>query len=152
MGIIKKIKNKIKPTDEQGRPIERIVDRENGLIYHVVEREFVDAQGKLKKGKSLIKVEDNSRDKKALIAKIPDGVIYIDEGAFCANQSIVKVEVPASVCGIGEQAFYECKELRHVEIEESSNLDVIGRAAFCFSKIESIVLPSSLRYINGGGF
>ncbi|MBR4270452.1 MAG: leucine-rich repeat domain-containing protein [Clostridia bacterium] len=152
MGIIKKIKDKIKPTDEQGRPIEKIVDRENGLIYHVVEREFYDAQGKLKKGKSLIKVEDNSREKKALIAKIPDGVIYIDEGVFCNNQGIVKVEVPASVCGIGEQAFYECKELRQVEIEKGSNLDVIGKDAFCFSKIESIVLPSSLRYINGGAF
>ena len=48
---------------------------------------------------------------------------------------------------IEEYAFYGCKNLKEVVLEEGSRLETIGKQCFCESGIEGIVLPAGLREI-----
>lgn len=72
-----------------------------------------------------------------------DGVTAIGEEAFKDCESLVSVELPASLKTIGEEAFKNCKSLKTVDLPEG--VTEIGEYAFqdCES-LEKMSLPGSL--------
>ena len=77
---------------------------------------------------------------------IPEGVKEIGKRAFY-DQDIKSVVMPASVTGIGEQAFYYCSNLESLILPDS--ITEIGREAFAFClKLKDIKLPKNIKKIN----
>ena len=80
-------------------------------------------------------------------------VIAICKEAFCDNDTIVSVFVPASIVEIGYCAFERCSNLASVTFGENSQLTSIGSSAFegCGS-LTSITIPASVTRIGGSAF
>lgn len=76
---------------------------------------------------------------------IPNGIKYIDFGAFFKAEHIESVTIPSSVTEI-KSAFRRCINLKTVTFEQGSKLTFIADSAFsgCL-KLTSINLPSSLK-------
>ena len=72
-------------------------------------------------------------------------VVAIGDNAFRYNTDITNIKIPNSVKSIGEDAFYDCKELTKVEFANGSKLTSIGDYAFynCLS-LSDISMPNSL--------
>ena len=68
-----------------------------------------------------------------------------------APGNALTITIPSSVKKIGEGAFYTNK-MKSLIFEEGSNLEIIGEKAFCYSGIQTIILPPSVRVIEEGAF
>jgi len=73
----------------------------------------------------------------------------IGEGAF-QNTNVVKVTVPRSIKTIGRFAFYMCRSLSEVTLNEG--LERIGSSAFYFSAVKEINIPGSIQTIDTSTF
>ena len=80
---------------------------------------------------------------------IPEGVEYVFDVAFCGNEYLETVTIPASCHVLGNGAFSDCTALRRVIFAEHSELLIIDDYCFvdCF-QLESFSFPDSL-YIIG---
>ena len=67
---------------------------------------------------------------------IPDSITVIDYEAFMASR-IQTVTIPASVTDIGESAFYYCKYLTKVSIQNSSTSSDASSACSCFEVVDN---------------
>jgi len=97
-----------------------------------------------------------------------DGLLRIEERAFNECRSLLQVEVPSSVKYLGERAFYGCKKLRKVVLNEVNTIDNeafsdcrdlkevlfkeglqgVGKASFSWcTSLERISFPSSLEKV-----
>lgn len=81
---------------------------------------------------------------------IPDSVTEINDWAFCAAP-IEQIDIPDSVCTIGEGAFYSCTELKKVVIPDS--VTRIDDSAFrgCTS-LKEVIIPDSVVEFGWGLF
>ena len=103
---------------------------------------------------------------------IPDTVTRIDQGAFL-HSGLESIIIPPSVKELGDRVFGMCEAL--VEVNFSEGLEIIGRETFqhckqlarislpntvkslgpsCFAStaLETVVIPSSVEYIDWGVF
>lgn len=79
---------------------------------------------------------------------IPEGVRYINDGAFKNCTSLKNVKIPKSVQKIGEYAFYECSSLSSVTF--SVGLKSIEDNAFGYCEaLKKVVLPEGLEKLDG---
>jgi len=74
---------------------------------------------------------------------IPEGVVRINDYAFCFCNGLVSVDMPSSVTKIGRDAFSSCVSLSSVRLSE--NITHIGESAFngC-TCLPAITLPNGL--------
>lgn len=79
------------------------------------------------------------RDMKSAV--IPPSIARIDPYAF-AYTKIEKIEIPPHITEICEGAFFNCKQLRKIDIPDDSQLRVVGRRSFYNTKIEKMSIPS----------
>lgn len=81
---------------------------------------------------------------------IPHSVTYINEGAFCFNETLKSVTIPDTVNELGSQAFYDTK-IESVTI--GSGIKTIPTHCFSYGNdLESIVLPDSIETIETNAF
>ena len=77
--------------------------------------------------------------------KIPSTVTVIGESAFALEDTLTRVEIPASVTDIERWAFYWCTNLTDIKIEENSKLTIIKSSAFsACKKLESFTIPQGV--------
>ena len=74
---------------------------------------------------------------------IPEGIKTIGDAAF-SGAEITSVKFADTVEELGEDAFYNCKNLKTVTFGTSDKLTTIGAYAFQATAIESIVIPNSV--------
>jgi len=93
------------------------------------------------------------------------GLTEIEEEAFSQCESLISVYIPDNVRTIGSKAFWKCKKLKNVSINDGSKLlsidggvekgssyyESTGAFAYC-SSLERIIIPSSLQVIGVGSF
>ena len=82
---------------------------------------------------------------------IPEGVQWIEAGAFRGNKDIVSVYLPKSLIHLDDEAFKDCTALRTVIIGDGC--EEVGFSAFenC-TALGSVILPDSIKEICGGAF
>lgn len=90
-----------------------------------------------KDGKTLVSATGSS------MTKIPSFVEVIGGDAFCGNNHIVDITIPATVKKISYAAFASCKNLRNVIIE-GNGLTTVESRAFQTTKLISLNIPSSV--------
>ena len=74
--------------------------------------------------------------------EIPEGVEKIEKEAFEDNTKITSVVCPTSLRRIEDRAFYGCKNLHNIILNEG--LRAIGTDAFLDSDLDSVYLPSTV--------
>lgn len=81
---------------------------------------------------------------------VPEGVTEL-KYTFCGFKDLIKVKLPESLTGIGEETFYQCTSLTNVDIPDG--VSTIGDSAFdhC-SSLTSITLPKGLTEIGDSTF
>ena len=77
------------------------------------------------------------------MTKIPSFVEVIGGDAFCGNNHIVDITIPATVKKISYAAFASCKNLRNVIIE-GNGLTTVESRAFQSTKLISLNIPASV--------
>ena len=90
-----------------------------------------------KDGKTLVSATGSS------MTKIPSFVEVIGDDAFCGNNHIVDITIPATVKKISYAAFASCKNLRNVIIE-GNGLTTVESRAFQTTKLISLNIPASV--------
>ena len=90
-----------------------------------------------KDGKTLVSATGSS------MTKIPSFVEVIGGDAFCGNNHIVDITIPATVKKISYAAFASCDNLRNVIIE-GNGLTTVESRAFQTTKLISLNIPSSV--------
>ncbi|KAK8845235.1 hypothetical protein M9Y10_021420 [Tritrichomonas musculus] len=85
---------------------------------------------------------------------IPKSVSKISNGAFfsCKNLQKVSIEEGSKLQSLASNLFFSCEKLKEVYIPENSSLRVIGKNAFNLSSIESLFIPKSVEIIEDGIF
>ena len=78
--------------------------------------------------------------------QIPEGVEKIANDAFNGNTKITAIVCPKSLREIGGHAFWNCKKLKEVKL--NNGLTSIGVEAFIHTGLEEIELPSTLNYLD----
>ncbi len=73
-------------------------------------------------------------------SSIPNGVVYIGEGAFAYKDELMNITIPESVAEIGDSAFAHCTGLKSIVIPE--NVKKIGYNAFTHSGLELLNIES----------
>merc|ERR1712007_236715 len=90
---------------------------------------------------------------------IPDNVTHvqfcpsvedIDKNAFYCCKSLREVILNDGLTKIGESAFFNCKGLKEVVLNEG--LGEIGRSAFHNCKLQRILIPSTVMEISYSAF
>jgi cell surface protein len=82
--------------------------------------------------------------------EIPSGLTSIPEHGF-SYCDFPMVSIPGNISEIGTDAFYECKELKKVNLEEG--VERINGGAFLFcEKLNDITVPSTVNYIGNQAF
>lgn len=76
---------------------------------------------------------------KATSVTIPNSITVIDFEAFM-NSKITSVTIPASVDEIGEGAFYACKAITKVTIQNSTTSSESSSACFCAGEVEEQIV------------
>ena len=91
------------------------------------------------------------QDHTILSAEVSDGITNIGDNAFYNCRDMAQVYIPNSVKTIGQSSFYGCQVLEAVTL--SDNITSIGWNAFnqC-SALKSITLPVHLKSIEGQAF
>lgn len=90
----------------------------------------------------------NGHDKEVVI---PEGIRYIECGAFRENIDVVNVHIPVSVVDIGDMAFSRCVNLASISV--SNSVTTIGEYAFAYcSSLESIRLSENITVLSKGLF
>ena len=90
-----------------------------------------------KDGKTLVSATGSS------MTKIPSFVEVIGGDAFCGNDHIVDITIPATVKKISYAAFASCDNLRNVIIE-GNGLTTVESKAFQTTKLISLNIPASV--------
>ena len=90
-----------------------------------------------KDGKTLVSATGSS------MTKIPSFVEVIGDDAFCGNNHIVDITIPATVKKISYAAFASCKNLRNVIIE-GNGLTTVESRAFQTTNLISLNIPASV--------
>ena len=84
-----------------------------------------------------------------------NGVVYYVNGSekiaiSLADKSLTSVTLDSNCTAIDEKAFYQCKNLTSVTIPEG--VKTIGRSAFEYTSIDTVVIPSSVTSIDDYAF
>lgn len=98
----------------------------------------------------IILTESNKLIVGTSITTIPNTVTEIGSLIFCYEGAIESMVIPNSVKKICTYAFYDCGRLSHLIL--SNSLDTIKERAFWYCPIDSIIIPSSVRYIGESAF
>ena len=77
---------------------------------------------------------------------IPDGIEKIADEAFKDNVKITGVECPESLREIGKHAFWGCKNLKEIKLNDG--LTSIGVEAFIHTDLESVDLPYTVEFLD----
>jgi len=98
----------------------------------------------------------------ATIVQIPEGVTTIGKRAYSDSKTLTRIEFPASLQSIQDEAFCNCTQLESLVFRSSSSNDTtntapqlktIGKSAFLgCTKLTKIELPSSLVTIGSLAF
>jgi len=80
---------------------------------------------------------------------LPEGLIKLEPYAFYKS-GVTEVSFPAPLKVIGHYAFYQCPNLTSVSFADG--LETIEQSAFQDTKIESVILPSTLQTIETKAF
>ena len=79
------------------------------------------------------------------------GITSIGQNSF-KESGIVTIDIPESVSGLGERAFYKCKSLTSVTIKNES-ITTLPREIFAFCEdLSNLVLPESVINLADGAF
>lgn len=89
---------------------------------------------------------DNKRLKKIVL---PDGLSEIPKRLCSLCSDLEEVKIPKLVTKIGRNAFQWCYKLK---TDLPPNLIWVGCDAFSYCALDSLVLPSTMKYIEGGAF
>ena len=81
---------------------------------------------------------------------IPNSLQTIEHGTFYNCYALTSVELPNSMTTIGARSFSGCKNL--VSVSMPQRLESIGESAFEETKIEAVILPSTVEIIENGAF
>ncbi len=73
---------------------------------------------------------------------VPEGVEAIVKQFLNGNTTVTKVTLPSTIKSIGEQSFYKIGAVEQFVIPEGCTS--IGRIAFKYSEIKSVVIPSTV--------
>lgn len=84
------------------------------------------------------------------VYEIPNTVVEIGPQSFYRSQ-IKNVIIPSSVKKIGSESFFQCYNLEEVNLPEGLER-IEWRALSGCHKIKTIVVPSSVTFIDGGAF
>ena len=132
------------------------ITADNGVRY-ILDLENHTAEVTYKSGFSVASTNSNYTFTEIVI---PEKVNYQDEDylvtsignqAFYNCLNLIHIEVPDNIVSIGESAFYKCQNL--VAFDFPEELTSIGKAAFYWcSKIESLVFPLKLTELPEIGF
>ena len=79
------------------------------------------------------------------------GISEIEEDAF-NNAAIMKITIPCGVRSIGNNAFYNCRSLKRIDLSLCENLNIIGTCAFQNTAIQNLYIPNDVRQINKQAF
>ncbi len=82
---------------------------------------------------------------------IPDGVLCIGECAFWNCRELKNVNIPKTVTDICTSAFAGCESLKKVDIPDSVERISHDAFAYCCS-LEEITLPTSLKFMSHSAF
>lgn len=82
------------------------------------------------------------------VIHVPDDMIVIPVGMYEKNNIVETVYIPKTIRKIGRHAFYGCRNLKHIIIEEG--VEMLGTHCFAaLPSLESIELPDSIRKVEG---
>jgi hypothetical protein len=74
--------------------------------------------------------------------------LIIGDGVFARTEALERINIPAGVTHIGDEAFTEATGLREVIFEEGSQLEMIGFQTFAgATALQTIRIPASVRDI-----
>ena len=74
---------------------------------------------------------------------VPDGIEYIDNGAFLGANKIASLSLPDSLMELGNHVFEECDGLTHLTIPEG--VEILGDLLFCgCDNLTSVIIPESI--------
>ena len=82
---------------------------------------------------------------------IPKFIKQICSNAFYKS-SIERITIPSEVTIIGKYAFSNCRQLRQIEFEKNSKLQILDEMSFVEASIDSIIIPSNVRKIGKNAF
>ena len=83
--------------------------------------------------------------------KLPDGLLYIDDGALSECRRLSSLDIPESVIIIGKEAFEFCTEIKKLVFPEG--LEYLGPGCcYSCSSLESVSLPSTIDMIPNKAF
>ena len=80
---------------------------------------------------------------------LQEGLESIGDYCFCDTR-IREIVIPRTVKSIGDNAFYECKNLIDVTLPEG--LESIGVGCFRYTAIKEIIIPKSVKSIGKYAF
>lgn len=85
---------------------------------------------------------------------LPEGLKEIGEGAFCYAIKLEDINFPSSLRAIKKRCFSDCISLNVNPLVIPEGVEEIGYMAFvnCKSLTGKVVLPTTLKRINGGAF
>lgn len=85
---------------------------------------------------------------------LPEGLVEIGESAFCYAINLEDVNFPISLRAINKRCFSDCIRLNVDPLIIPEGVEEIGYMAFvnCKSLTGKVVLPTTLKKINGGAF
>ena len=89
-------------------------------------------------------VSESFEDYPLISVAIDKGVKSIPDSAFTECALIECVYIPNSVEEIGARAFDHCSNLSKVDLEDGSNLKIIGARAFAMTAIREFCIPNSI--------
>lgn len=73
-----------------------------------------------------------------------DGLKVIFSSAFCLSETISKINFPSSLVEIGDMAFYDCKNLRSIDLSKTQIAKISAKSFSECTNLSEIVLPNSV--------